>query len=182
LARTILERIMPIPEDQFKICADAYVNAASSLLGRVVSMRRPLGAYRIHSQNNFANRGDIDSTRRAIVALFGLHTALGALADDKIRPLDDWLSRYPQHWVERILSLRESPSDHPLNDQLANLIRTALRATWRQPYWNFRKKVTYTPLVLGYGILPRRMMRVLRRIECHGWRLRHAYLSGAQAN
>ena len=171
-ARKILDEILPIPEDQFKICADAYLNAASSLLGRVVSLKRPLGGYRRHSRNNFAARDDLEAVRRAIVVSFGLHAALVRLASGKIGSLDEWLSRYPQHWVERIVSLRESPSDHPMNDRLPDLIATGLRATWLQPYWNFGRKLAYSPLVFGYGVLPLRMVRVLRRIEGRAWKPR----------
>ncbi len=163
-SREVLNRIMPIPEENWKLYADAYLTLASSLFGEVVSLKTPLGKYRIHGQNYSRQRGLAD-TRRTVTGVFELYSALSAFSGDTLGTCEEWLSAYPQHWVARIISLRTSPTDHPWNDRLSGLLRRAVSATWRQPYWNFRKKVLYSLIVTGYGLAPRRVADILRQIE-----------------
>lgn len=50
-----LKAVLPVPEEEFRICADAYVLARTGLWGRVCSIDVELAAYRIHSSNNFVS-------------------------------------------------------------------------------------------------------------------------------
>lgn len=168
-SKAVLQGIMPIPESDWQICADGFLTAASSLFGEVVSLSRPLGRYRVHGKNMIAGAPeDVAQIRRAIVCDFNLHRSLRALAPDQIGSLEKWLSRYPQHWVSRISSLRESPANHPWDDRLFELTRRAVSATWRQPYWNLRRKLVYSVWVVGYSISPKRIAQALKRIEGRG--------------
>lgn len=49
-----LRAIGPVPEKEYRICADAYVLVQMALRGPVKSIPGELVAYRIHSSNNFA--------------------------------------------------------------------------------------------------------------------------------
>jgi glycosyltransferase involved in cell wall biosynthesis len=49
-----LRRVLPIPEAEFRICADAYLLVRTALLGKVRAIERELAAYRVHDANNFA--------------------------------------------------------------------------------------------------------------------------------
>jgi len=49
--REVLERILPVPEREFRISADGYLVTAAPFLGPVVSLEEPLGAYRFHGGN-----------------------------------------------------------------------------------------------------------------------------------
>jgi glycosyltransferase involved in cell wall biosynthesis len=48
--RSALDEIMPIPED-YRICADSYLNAMSPLLGSVRTLSRAHGCRRMHGSN-----------------------------------------------------------------------------------------------------------------------------------
>jgi glycosyltransferase involved in cell wall biosynthesis len=50
--RPYLEQVMPIPEADFRIGADAYLVALAPLYGRVASVGRPLTLYRRHGANH----------------------------------------------------------------------------------------------------------------------------------
>jgi hypothetical protein len=168
-ARHALEKVMPIPEDDWKICADVVLTAASSLFGEVVPLSEPLGKYRVHGKNRIAGTsGSVAEVRRAIESDVNLHKFLRQLAPDQIGAFEQWLGKYPQHWVSRISSLRESPADHPWDDDLFELMGRAVSATWRQPYWNLRRKLAYSAWVVGYSISPERIAQTLRRIEGRG--------------
>lgn len=49
-----LKAVLPIPEDEYRICADSFLLVKSSLAGGVKSIDQVLGAYRVHTGNNFA--------------------------------------------------------------------------------------------------------------------------------
>jgi glycosyltransferase involved in cell wall biosynthesis len=167
--RKTLERIMPVPEEDWTMGADAFLAVLSSVLGEVVCLEKALGKYRIHGHNNVAgaNPGLVE-IRRGIIGDLSLYASLHELTHGEIGTLEEWLSRYPPHWVGRITSLRESPADHPWDDKLFPLMHRAVSATWRQPYWNLRRRLAYSVWVIGYGLSPKRMAPALRRLERRG--------------
>jgi len=53
-SRKLLEELLPMPEEDFRICADLYLQIGAAFLGNVgVMPQAVLGGYRIHGQNNF---------------------------------------------------------------------------------------------------------------------------------
>ncbi len=53
--RRILRRIFPLPEEDWKICADAPLTRPLALFGNIYTMKTPAGSYRIHGDNNWIN-------------------------------------------------------------------------------------------------------------------------------
>lgn len=51
-----LKAILPIPEDEYRICADAFVLIQTALTGPVRSVDRELGAYRVHGNNSYTEK------------------------------------------------------------------------------------------------------------------------------
>jgi glycosyltransferase involved in cell wall biosynthesis len=51
-ARSFLERVLPMPEQEYLICPDAYLAALAPLYGRVVGVPEPQALYRMHGLNN----------------------------------------------------------------------------------------------------------------------------------
>jgi glycosyltransferase involved in cell wall biosynthesis len=52
--REYLEKIFPMPEEEFRICADLYLQILSPFHGSIVVAAKPaLGSYRIHGDNNY---------------------------------------------------------------------------------------------------------------------------------
>ncbi len=52
--RDALIKVMPIPEPEFKICADTYLCLMVSAYGAIASVDRPLGYYCVHGENAYA--------------------------------------------------------------------------------------------------------------------------------
>lgn len=165
--RTALRHTMPIPEE-WGTFPDAYLVPTTSLFGAAMRLKEILGKYRIHGRNNVQGTTmGLPELRQAIGRQLMLHDCLRRAGGDRVGTLEEWLGAYPQHWVGRITSLRESPSDHPWPDTLAGLVRRAIMAAWRQPYWNTRRKLVYTAFVLARVGLPRKAARALRTMESH---------------
>ncbi len=77
-SRKLLGTILPMPEAEWKISADAYLIRAAAVESPCVALRRVCGRYRIHGNNNYFrlaagdtwfNRRSVDHMRKALAAL-----------------------------------------------------------------------------------------------------------------
>jgi glycosyltransferase involved in cell wall biosynthesis len=49
--REVLQRVMPLPEDTWRMYVDTYCLILAGLLGEVASIEQPCGRYRVHGKN-----------------------------------------------------------------------------------------------------------------------------------
>jgi len=64
-----LKAVLPIPEEEYRICADAFVFIQTAVSGPVRSIDRELGAYRVHGSNRYTDKSPrllLDSKRLAM--------------------------------------------------------------------------------------------------------------------
>ena len=54
--RAFLERVMPIPEENFRLCADAYLFSLAPALGSIGRLPEPRGLFRMHGDNGYQSR------------------------------------------------------------------------------------------------------------------------------
>src|SRR5262249_2268127 len=52
-ARSFLESVLPIPESEFRLCAECYLVELAPLFGELKRILQPQGLYRIHGENNY---------------------------------------------------------------------------------------------------------------------------------
>lgn len=164
ISRAVLEKVMPIPEEEWRIGPDFYVSATTSLFGEAQRLGLELGKYRVHGKNNGVCAEPLYRARKCVRRDLDLYAVLLRLTEGKIGPLEKWLSRAPQHWVCRIRLLRESPCDYPWPDTLAGLTARAVKAVWHQPNRKFHQRLVYTAYALSYGMLPRELARLLGKV------------------
>lgn len=70
-----LRRVLPVPEGEYRLCADWYLVHVSSLLGPVGAIDQPLGRYRVHAANGFTRSdGLLDLAHVADTARFAAIT------------------------------------------------------------------------------------------------------------
>ncbi|HEX5412414.1 MAG TPA: glycosyltransferase [Terriglobia bacterium] len=154
-SRKVLEQILPMPTEGWRISADFYLTATASLFGGARRLERPLGMYRVHGMNNEACAEETSSFRSRINLDLRLYDGLSRLMDGRMTTLEKWLGACPQHWVRRIKLLRERPDDYPWTDSLAALTARAAKACWREPNRTVQQRLAYTAFVVTYGLLPR---------------------------
>jgi len=58
-SRKVLEDIMPVPEQDYRICADLYIRAVFLLYNDILSIENPLGFYRVHDSNHWYNNKSV---------------------------------------------------------------------------------------------------------------------------
>jgi Glycosyl transferase family 2 len=52
-----LRRMLPVPEEEYRLCADWYLVHVSSLMGPIGAIDEPLARYRVHAANGFTRSG-----------------------------------------------------------------------------------------------------------------------------
>jgi glycosyltransferase involved in cell wall biosynthesis len=182
-SRRVLERLMPLPEREWRQAADTSLGILAPFFGDVVSLKRIFGFYRVHDSNHGA-LSDI-SARKLRVKLI-----IDAQREASLRELGrqlgleipaDWLTREPGHFKYRLASLRIDPKRHPfLDDTSWQLVLGGVSACWKNPRPNLRSRLFHTawfPLVallpaptamalIKFGLLPRRRVG---RLETMRW-------------
>lgn len=63
-SRRFLERVLPMPEQELRQHADAYLNTLAPLFGGLRKVPAPQGQYRVHGANDYATQPRIDRLKR----------------------------------------------------------------------------------------------------------------------
>ncbi|MEO5842927.1 MAG: glycosyltransferase family 2 protein [Acidimicrobiales bacterium] len=128
---TALARVLPMPDEQYRICADHHLSNLTPLLGTVLVLDKPGGRYRVHGSNADHRVGfDLERTRGIIVRTIATHDSIARLATEEglIREgeLDIKSVTSP---ASRLVSLRLDRAAHPIEgDRRAALVAEGLRA------------------------------------------------------
>lgn len=162
-----LQRILPIPEDDYRLCADWYLNHLTALLGRVASLDEIGSSYRVHGRNGYEPqdstldlehlRANIAYARATSGAITRLAVELGYDAPRRILSIADLSAR--------LVSLRLEPSRHPLgHDRSARLVVDAVRAVRRRHDASPAMKLLYVGWFVLAAVAPRPAVRRLAEL------------------
>lgn len=165
--RSALEQVLPVPEPDYRISADAYLAAVVPLCGPVRSTDEVLGAYRLHGASNYASvavddgyfRAQID--RQVVSHRHARRVAerLGVpFATDVRAPADAAFLGF------RLASLVLDPGRHPFpDDRRVRLALRGLGAALRNPRlaWpnRLRRSVWFAACAVAPAGLARRLAR-----------------------
>ena len=160
-SRAVLERILPMPEHEFRQGGDGYLVTVAPLFGPVRSIERPLGAYCQHGINHSAfSRHLAERARWAIEHDAARHRALAARAAEfGLSVLPGAALRDTTHVEARLVSLFLEPERHP--DPSDSLRRLALQGarSLRHSRMPKRRKALLAAWFLSVGFLPRTLAR-----------------------
>jgi hypothetical protein len=159
-----LRRVLPIPEAQFRTCADWYLVHLTALLGPVVSLDSVAGSYRVHGANNYEPQaaeldlghlretiGFADATSPRILELAG---ELGLPRPERILSIADL--------ANRMISLRLEPDRHPdPRESPGRLLADAARAARRRDNVSAPMKLIFVAWFAAMAIAPRPLARRL---------------------
>lgn len=158
-SRSALERVLPVPEEDFRYGADGYVIATVPFYGSVIALNTPLAAYRFHGNNYSGMPGVLDVGRfhYAITHHNAVERAIARAARDiGVESRSGLMLRYPGHVEARISSLRMDPSSHPIpGDRRIVLTLRGIVATWRYADVSIVRRVVDTAWFVGVGSIPR---------------------------
>jgi len=161
--RSTLETIMPIPEPDFRQGADGYLVTLAPLYGKVTSIERCLGAYRIHGGNHsvFAEkfgqraRWRVEHDFRRLEALSDQAAEIGLTV-----PPDANL-RDPVHLEERLASLCVDEHQHPVDDDSKLALAVAGVTASLEMNASLRRRAVLAAWFLSIGVLPRQLAKTV---------------------
>ena len=76
--RRVLEEVLPIPEPEYRICADSYLDVFAAGLGEIGAIDETLGCYRVHDGNAIR---DADQARLSLASIAVAGRSLGHVRD-----------------------------------------------------------------------------------------------------
>jgi glycosyltransferase involved in cell wall biosynthesis len=100
-AREFLDRVVPIPAREYRLCADAYLFGLAPLFGAMHVVDLPQGFYRLHEQNNYARLAFEEKLRRDLVLYEHRCTVMGRYCRELRLDADprQWIAR---SWLHRL--------------------------------------------------------------------------------
>jgi glycosyltransferase involved in cell wall biosynthesis len=138
VASTVLKRVLPLPEEMFRISADIGLTRACALCAPVASLPEPGGYYRSHG-GNYYNRGriEIQKIRNDVTRYVQWQTYLREFADSvgvKGYPADPYKMRDTVLSIQRLLLARLDSAEAPVrNDTRVKVAWQGMRAALRRP-------------------------------------------------
>jgi len=155
--RETLVPVFPIP-DEYKTTGDDYLMISTPFYAKeLAGIDEPIGAYRVHDNNQWALNSVSGSRFRRFV-----HHDLQnfALLQQRAKEVGVEVSENLERrslgriW-SRLASLRLEPQDHPVSsDSTWQLMSWGIQALWKHSSHNFPKRIIYTLLFLWVGLMP----------------------------
>ena len=157
LSRKALKQIMPIPPE-FNTTSDDYLSVLVPLYGEVAAVDTALGAYRIHTSNQWA-MSEIASDRFHRFIRHDLQRC--QLIQNHGRQLgcavpDDLYMRFFGRAWSRLASLKFEPQTHPVKDDRAVVLAyQGIRSLWVYSQYGWKKCMAFSAWFLWVGLMPR---------------------------
>ncbi|CCE99620.1 glycosyl transferase, family 2 (plasmid) [Sinorhizobium fredii HH103] len=162
-ARSALESIMPVPEQEFRQGADGYLVTLIPLYGTVKSIDTCLGAYRMHGSNHsvFADKLGQRARWRVEHDFHRLHALSHQAEDVGLEVPPDANLRDPVHLEERLASLCVDSRRHPVAEDSRLSLAAAGAAASMEMNVSLRRRAMLAAWFLSVGLLPRRMAQAV---------------------
>jgi hypothetical protein len=175
-ARTVLDRILPLPESQWHQAADTSLEILAPFLGDIVSIKKTLGCYRIHESNHGMLGDELDSRKLRVKIIIDLQRewVLSEFASQSGFTIPrNWAAREPAHLKYRLASLRLDPTHHPMmDDRPMRLMLMGMRSSWRNSGYNLRSRLFHTLWFPLAALLPQAAAVKIIRLGLLGGRRR----------
>jgi Glycosyl transferase family 2 len=159
--RRVLERLLPAPEQEYRLLADWYLVHLAPLFGDVVTLDQVGACYRVHSANRYEQRHpvlDLEHVHQSVVHAAATRAHLEHAADalDLTRHAGPILS--VSDLANRLISLRLDRDAHPLpDDGVARLLVSAVRASGRRFDVRWPTKLLFVCWFIAMTAAPRRL-------------------------
>ena len=156
LSRHALSKVTPIP-CEYRTTSDDYLSTLIPFYGDVAAVNEPLGAYRIHTSNQWALVNvSGDRFHRFVHHHIQSHNLIYEKAKELGYQLPvDLEERNPGYVWCRLSSLRLGPDKHPVkSDTSLKLMYWGIRSLWKYSSFNVKKKLIYTLWFIWVAFAP----------------------------
>lgn len=159
-SRVALERLMPLDEQDWTAVAEKPLVTLTPFFGDVVSLKKPLGLYRIHDTNE-SNLGGryLDRIHRRLTGTPYSAETLCKTAKRKGIDLDPRVVGSTLRLVKmRMSSLRLDPATHPIaTDNRFGLLVAGIRALLREPDLSMRNRIASAAWLSMMSVAPSKL-------------------------
>lgn len=135
-SRRALDKVLPIPSEEWRICADTYLVSTTIAFGPIRSIEEPLAIYRVHGRNAWY-KVTIDNSRRRLIRCFQTRTwhylaeildSPESLPQEAVAPTKRQCARL--YLLRRVvMGCMREPSLYP-RSWLRGVIRSGIHASW----------------------------------------------------
>jgi len=154
--RSMLERVMPIPEQRWRRWPDTYLILSAAFHGQIRSIDGCLGWFRLHGNNSWVT-DQVDAAR--LRAYLECDVAKEELTRSYIGERGT-MRRSPDHLQARLASLKLDAEGHPhRQDHAAGLAVAGLTASLRHPTNSAAKRILFAGWFVAVAVLPRGLAR-----------------------
>jgi len=158
-SRTALDRLMPMDEALWPAGSEKSLVFLTPFFGDVVSIRAPLGRYRIHAANDSGFKGrHLEKLRRRLTAVYFIPETICSVAASKGIALDPRvLGSTSRELKLRMASIRLDPKTHPIaGDTRLGLLAKGIRASLREPDLSLKIRATQSAwfMLMAVGPMP----------------------------
>jgi glycosyltransferase involved in cell wall biosynthesis len=159
-----LKKIFPVPEKQYRIAADEYVNNLVPILGPILSLTEVGGLYRVHGNNNYCKpaEGLEEPARLRKVILQNAESRnwqrqlYNSVYSTNLKDIGSWELGYLKY---RVSSLKQDPINHPFPDNLLSLCVRGCISCFISPYMRFRGRLLFIFWFIGMLFIPRKIAK-----------------------
>jgi glycosyltransferase involved in cell wall biosynthesis len=157
-SRAALNRILPVPEAEYRRAVDLHLVTAASFYGRTNAIDEALGVYRVHGSNEFAFQGvpSIEWFSKLVhdnLKEYG--TILRKASELGYSVRLDLPSRDYGGLLSRIVLLRLDPQRYPISsDHRIGLVYQGIRAVWRYSGFDSRRRLIHSAWFAWVGMFP----------------------------
>jgi glycosyltransferase involved in cell wall biosynthesis len=163
-SRPALDRLMPMDEVLWFAGAEKSLVFLSPFFGDVVSLREPLGRYRIHPENDSGFKGrHLEKLHRRLTAVYFMPETICKVAAAKGIKLDLRVMGSTSRELKiRMASIRLDPNTHPIkSDTRLKLLVQGIQATLREPDLSLKVRATQCAWFVLMATAPMRVVSVL---------------------
>ena len=170
-SRRGLKEIFPIPEEDFRILADYYLNQVAPLFGAVASIEQVGAYYRVHGSNAYENSGgtiQLSQIRKTIVHTQHVNKYLFAYAkklgrSGTLRNPEEILS--VSYVANQLVSVKLDREEHPMQkERFLQLLWEGFKATLRRCDASLITKCVYMIWFLSMFFAPKPAAQFLAEI------------------
>jgi hypothetical protein len=160
----VLHKILPIPEDHFRILADFYLSYITPLYGDVHTLEQGGACYRVHGANNFEKTElNIRQVRQSIIHWQATHKYINThAANIGLLPTTHGIQASVTYLAHRMISLKLEPHNHPLvGDTAMNLLCAGKDAAIRRFDVRWPMKLLFISWFIAMAFAPPTIARWL---------------------
>ena len=158
-SRPLLEKLLPMPEGNFRQSADVNLNMRLAFYGPIIAIDQVLGIYRMHGANasfGISIADDLSKLKFRVKRYESFRPAFieEALRNGRTDPLPAWGMETGDHRIKMLCRKLDPPQDPHDPDTVWRLGWQLLAFTWPKKEYAWKEKLSHLVFVLVMTLAP----------------------------